>query len=79
MTQKGVALTLTLFRTRLKATQQFVVLIRTLEDAITHVVQVHTHLRLPAPVVARTGVRVTVQLVHIANTVFHAVTSHKIR
>ena len=55
-------------------TQQLVVTSRALFDTITHVVQVETHLRPVTPVVARTGVGVTVQLVHTSMAVIDAVT-----
>ena len=72
-TDKGESLALTVERTD-QVTQQLIILVRTLFDAVTHMVRVETHLRVPAPEVSGTGEVMTVQLVHASWTVFDLVT-----
>ena len=50
---------------KVKVTGQLIVLVRTLFDTVTHVVQVETHLRPVTPVIARAGVNFTLHLVHL--------------
>ena len=55
---KCMTLTQTFIWTRLEVTLMFIFLVRTMADTVTNVIQVHAHLRLPAPVEVRAGVRV---------------------
>lgn len=73
MADKGQAVTSTAPRTRLLVTQQFIVALRTLGDAVTHVVDMETDVGSPAAIVARTRVVVTVRFVLMARTVVDTV------
>ena len=73
MADKGLVVTSTAPRTRLLVTQQFIVALRTLGDAVTHVVDMETDVGSPAAIVARTRVVVTVRFVLMARTVVDTV------
>ena len=72
-TDESSALTQTLTWT-FQVACNLIILFWALFDTIAHVVQVETHLRRVTPVVARTGVGVTVQLVHVSDTIWYSVT-----